>query len=351
MKHTPIAISFQDLYDCVASVFGVYLPEEDATRVAEYIVEADLRGVSSHGISRMPAYTRRLRAGQVNARPNLRVTRGAKAAAHVDGDNGMGFVVGAKAMQVAIEIAKDYGVGIVTASHSNHYGMSSCYIRQAFANDLAAIALTNAAPLMPVWGGKSPFLGTNPFAMGLPGKTPILLDMATSVVAYGKIRRSSRLGEAIPEGWGLDARGRNTTDPAAVLDGGVVLPLGGPKGSGLALMIDAVAGMLSGAAFAGKVCNQNTQPQEKTDAGHFFLAFDPAAFMPRAVYEERLAELVAAAKASDRAEGFTEILMPGEREDRLAATRKEHGLELPEADIAMLREEARLAGVAVRLPD
>ena len=168
------------------------------------------------------------------------------AAARLDGDNGFGFVVATKAMNEAVERASRYGIGMVSAYHSTHFGMAACYLLQAIEKGYAAFVLTNASPAMPVWGGSRPFLGTSPFAFGAPGAEglpPIVLDMATSVVARGKIRRAAANGESIPEGWALNKDGRPTTDAQAGYDG-IVLPLGGPKGSGLSLMMEVMADRL-----------------------------------------------------------------------------------------------------------
>lgn len=345
MSKDMTTVPYGKLVSCVEKVFGAHLPPKDASRVGECLVDADLRGVASHGITRIPVYTRRLREGLVNSRPSLDVTRKGKATAHVNGDNGMGYVVATRAMEVAIELAEEFGIGMVTASHSNHFGMAASYIKQAFAKKCGAMVLTNAPPLMPVWGGRSPFLGTSPFAIGVPGgEQPLLLDMATSVVAFGKIRRAARLGQPIPADWGLDSMGRSTTNPQAVIDGGVVLPMAGPKGSGLGLMIEAMAGVLSGSAFGGQVRNQNSDFTNTQNVGHCFMAFSPAAFMDGDDFAGRLDELASRAKSSDLAEGFSEVCMPGELEDRLSGKKIENGLEIPASEVEMLRAEAALAG-------
>lgn len=243
----------------VAAIFaGLGVPGEDAAAVAHYLVLADLRGVGTHGISRIPVYADRLRRGLVRARPDIRVTHPMPAAAHVDGDDGLGFVVARRAMQEAIAAAERCGIGMASVRNSAHFGMAAAYLMEAIDAGYAAFVFTNASPSMPVWGGRTPFLGTSPFAFGTPGgdgSPPIILDMATSVVARGKIRRAMQTGEAIPAGWALDADGRETTDARRAYEG-IVLPLGGPKGSGLSLMMEIVAGVMSGAAYGGKVGDQ-----------------------------------------------------------------------------------------------
>lgn len=341
-------IPFDDLLARVRQIFAAYLPEDAAAQVARCLVDADARGVASHGIGRIPVYTRRLREGLVNPRPNLAVSGGDGALAHVHGDNGMGYVVAQRAMEVAIDRARRFGVGMVLASHSNHFGMSASYLQQALDADLGAFVFTNAPPLMPVWGGRSPFLGTSPFAFAAPGgSTPIMLDMATSVVAFGKIRRAQRRGEDIPADWALDADGNPTTDPARAIEG-VVLPMGGPKGSGLGLMMEVLAGVMSGSAFGGEVRNQNSDFTAPQNVGHAFIAFKPDGFLPMEDYRRRAAELIERAKASPKAQGVQEIHMPGERENQAARIALENGLLISEQDMAMLMDEEALASTSLR---
>lgn len=343
-------IDAETLRRAVTAIFaGHGLTEADAARVATCLVDADLRNVSSHGVNRVPIYTRRLREKLVAPRPQMRLDAPTPVVARLDGGNGMGFIVATRAMDEAIARAEQFGVGIVFASNSNHFGMASCYLRQALARGMAAIVLTNASPAMPIWGGRTPFLGTSPFAMGAPGATPLVLDMATSVAARGKIRRAAQRGEPIPEGWALDEQGRPTTDAEAGYRG-VVLPLGGPKGSGLSLMMEAFAGVMSGAAFGGEVGNQYSDFDAPQNVGHFFMALRPDLFAPGEAYAARMGDLVGRAKATPRASGFDEILMPGEPEERMAAIRAREGLAIPAADLAMLREEAAAIGVPSPLP-
>jgi LDH2 family malate/lactate/ureidoglycolate dehydrogenase len=340
-------VSYDECLSTVTAIFvGHGLPGQDAARVAECLLEADLRGLASHGVSRIPIYTRRLRLKLVNPKPELKLTPLAPAAAHLDGDNGMGFVVASRGMAEAIERARACGIGMVLAMNSNHFGMAASYLLQALNADMAAIVLTNASPAMPIWGGRTPFLGTSPLAIAVPGgKVPLVLDMATSVAARGKIRRAAQQKGTIPAGWALDPQGRPTTDAQAAYDG-VVLPLGGPKGSGLSLLMEALAGVMSGAAFGGGVKDQYKDFETPQNVGHTFIAMRPELFIRQEAYEARMDDLVARAKASPLAEGFDEILMPGEGEQRRAGRGRGEGLEFSAADIAMLREEAASVGAA-----
>jgi L-2-hydroxycarboxylate dehydrogenase (NAD+) len=340
-------VPYVKLAGLVAGIFTRYhLPQSEADRVAQCLLEADLRGVFSHGIGRIPIYTKRLREGLVNPTPALSVMEATPVAARVHGDNGMGFVVATKAMEEAINRAHLMGVGMVAASNSNHFGMAANYLLQALEAGMAACVFTNASPAMPVWGGRTPFLGTSPVAMAAPGgRQPLLLDMATSVAARGKIRRAAQRGEPIPQGWALDEQGRQTTDAEAAYRG-IVLPLGGPKGSGLSLMMEAMAGVMSGAAFGGEVGNQYSDFDDPQNVGHLFLAFRPDLFMPRDEYASRIDVLIGRAKACPLAAGFDEILMPGEPETRMADEQRRNGVRVADNDVKMLSLEAE----SVNLP-
>ncbi|MDV7213241.1 Ldh family oxidoreductase [Azotobacter beijerinckii] len=342
MTSDSTVFSYEALLQSVTGIFGAYLPPDDARYVSRCLVEADARGIASHGIGRIPVYTKRLREGLVNPHPGLQVTGTDGATAHLDGDNGMGYVVARKAMAVAIELGQRYGIGMVLASHSNHFGMAATYLQQALDANLGALVLTNAPPLMPVWGARAPFLGTSPFAFAAPGRVPLMLDMATSVVAFGKIRRAARMGEAIPGDWALDAQGVPTTDPTAALEG-VVLPMGGPKGSGLGMMMELFAGVMSGSAFGGEVRNQNSDFTRAQNVGHTFITFRPDSALPMTDYLQRADELVRRAKALPLAEGFEQIHMPGERESAALMQAKARGLPVSAQDLQMLEAEKELS--------
>lgn len=339
-------VAYPELHALVAGIFAACgLPAADADWVARCLIEADLRGVASHGISRIPVYAKRLRKGLVNPTPKLAVEKATPCAARVMGDNGMGYVVGRRAMREAIDRANGMGVGLVLACNSNHFGMAASYLQMALDAGLAAVALTNAPPAMPVWGGRKPFLGTSPLAVAAPGgRVPLMLDMATSVAAKGRIRRALQQDEAIPAGWALDETGRPTTDPEAALRG-VVLPLGGPKGSGMSLMMEALAGVMSGAAFGGQVGNQNEDFTRPQNVGHLFLAMRTDLFMPQAEYANRMDALIERAVSTPLAAGFDEILMPGEPEARRAEQGRREGVPLNAAERELLAREATLAGV------
>jgi LDH2 family malate/lactate/ureidoglycolate dehydrogenase len=225
--------------------------------------------------------------------------------------------------------------------------MAASYVLQAIDAGFMSLVFTNASPAMPPWGGREGLLGTSPFAAGAPGgrEGPFVLDMSPAVAARGKIRRAERRGETIPEGYALDAEGRPTTDPTRALQG-VVLPIGGPKGSGLAMLMDIFGGLISGASFAGNVGDQYKRFDAPQDVGHFFLAMKPDLFVSSDEYRARMDVLVQRIHAAPRAEGFDEVLMPGEVEARQEAARRQAGISFSAGEVATLQDEAAKAGVA-----
>lgn len=215
---------------------GNGVPDDNATIIAKCLVAADLRGVDTHGVNRIPSYMARIRQGVLDpkAKPTLHTTT--PVVAQVDAHNAFGFVSAHMGMSAAIDMAKTYGIGMVSIKHSNHFGMSAWVVQQAIDAGMMSLVFTNSSPALPVWGGKSKLMGVSPIACGAPGgkEKPFILDMAPSVAARGKIYKAKRRGEKIPTDWALDAEGRMTDDPAAALEG-VMLPMGGPKGSGLSI--------------------------------------------------------------------------------------------------------------------
>jgi LDH2 family malate/lactate/ureidoglycolate dehydrogenase len=323
------------------------VPKKDAATIAACLVLADLRGVDTHGLVRLPGYLERVRRGLINAKPKLVPKRASLAAAGLDGQNGFGFVVGTRAMAEAMAMARKSGVGIVAARRSNHFGMAASYVLQALEAGFVSLVFTNASRAMPPWGGKEALLGTSPFAAGAPGGklAPFILDMSTAVAARGKIRLAEKRGERIPLGYALDPAGRPTTDPTEALKG-VVLPIGGYKGSGLSMLMDIFGGLLSGAACAGDVRDQYKTFDRPQNVGHFFLAMKPDLFVSRREYRSRMDTLVERVRACPKAEGCDEILMPGETESREEERRRKRGIPYGAGEVEALQKEAERAGVA-----
>jgi LDH2 family malate/lactate/ureidoglycolate dehydrogenase len=322
------------------------LREKDAAMVAEGLVKADLRGIGSHGVSRIPMYLERLQRGVVNPKPEIKVTRVAGAVALVDGDDGMGFITGKRAMDEAIKIAAESGIGMVGVRRSTHYGMAALYVLQAIDAGYIALAMTNSSPAIPVWGGRTTFLGAAPLAAGVPGGTrePYVLDMAMTVIARGKIRLAATHGTPIPEGLALDKEGRPTTDAKKAFEG-VCLPFGGVKGSALSMLMDLLAGMYTGANYGGEVKSLYFDHSAPQNVGHLFIAMRPDLFISKQEFEQRADTFVDRVKSLPRAAGFDEIMMPGEPEEITERMRRGTGIPLSDQVLGELKAEAERAGI------
>ena len=317
---------------------------DNAAVVSKCLVAADLRGVDTHGMNRIPSYMQRIRQGVLDptAQPELRQVT--PAVAYIDGKNGFGFVAASAGMAAAIESARVYGIGMASITHSNHFGMSAWVVQQALDADMMSLVFTNSSPALPVWGGKSKLMGVSPIACGAPGKDkPFILDMAPSIAARGKIYKAKRRSEKIPLDWALDAEGRPTDDPAAALEG-VMLPMGGPKGSALSIMMDVFSGVLSGSAFAGNVTNPY-DPSKPADVGHFLVAIKPDLFMSLEDFRSRVDYLYQRVVGSDKAAGVERIYFPGEIEQLAQQEREVTGIPLVQAEVDSLNEEAKRVGV------
>lgn len=318
---------------------------EDAALVAANLVLADLRGVASHGVTRIPVYAERLRRGVVNARARPVVMADAGALLLVDGDNGAGAVVSHFANGLAMRRAREYGSCIVSVRRSNHHGICSAYALQAAEQGLIGVVATNAARSMAVAGGREAVIGTNPIAFAVPraGHLPLVLDMATAVVARGRIVEMAKRHESIPTGWALDADGHPTTDAQAA-ERGVVLPFGGTKGSGLAVVVELLCSVLSGATLGPRIPNLYADFERPQDIGHLFIAIDPQRIGRDDVAQQAQA-LAGLLKSSEPAAGVPEVLMPGEPEARLEAQRRAAGVPLPEHVVMELQDWAQRLGV------
>ncbi|KAL2187106.1 Malate/L-lactate dehydrogenase [Thermothelomyces heterothallicus CBS 203.75] len=319
---------------------------KNAEIVARGLVQADLRGVESHGINRIPSYLSRIRNGVLDPKAEPTLAQVTPVVAQVDGHNGFGFPAAHLAMDAAISMARTFGIGMVSVKHSNHFGMSAWIVRQAVDAGMMSLVFTNSSPALPVWGGKSQLMGVSPIACGAPGgpnSVPFILDMAPSVAARGKIYKALRRGEKIPLDWALDADGKPTDDPEKALKG-VMLPMGGPKGSALAIMMDIFSGVLSGSAFAGGV----TGPYDMSkpgDVGHFIVAIKPDLFMSLDEFRQRMDVLYQRVVGSDKMEGVDKIYFPGEIEQLTEARRLSQGIPFVQGEIDALNAEADMLGV------
>lgn len=317
------------------------LPEDHAAIVAADLVESDLRNLPSHGVARVPIYSRRIREKVVNPRPDITVEKITPVAVRVNGDDGMGFIPARRAMDEAIKIASEYGIGLAAVHRSTHFGMAALYIQQAIAAGYIGVAFTNSSPALPVWGGKSVFLGAAPMAAGAPGrKGPgYLLDMAMTVIARGKIRLAAQRGERIPEGLALDAEGRPTTDARKAFEG-VCLPFGGPKGAALSMLMEVMAGVFTGANYAGDVRSLYFDFEAPQNVGHLMIALKPGLFVGEEAFLDRMDTLAERVKDLPKAADVAEIMMPGEPEERAKAENLERGIAITDDVLSQLQEEA-----------
>lgn len=331
-----------------ARIFAAHgLPRADAETVAAALVAADLRGFDTHGVVRVPAYVRRLRAGLINPEPRIGLQARRAFATVIDADNAFGPVAMARAAAACREAAEALGIGVATVRRSNHFGAASVHTVPFARAGCIAIALSPGARSLAPHGSRAPLLGTNPLAVAAPAgrHAPWSLDMAASVAARGHIRIAGQEGRAIPEGWALDDAGRPTTDPAAALRG-VVLPFGGAKGSALSMMVDILGGVLAGAGFAGDTRDWVADFGGPADVGHFLLVMKVDAFMDLAEFEGRMETAIARIKALPPADGFDEVLYPGERAGRAEAARTAQGVPLGQGAVAELAALGAEAGVA-----
>lgn len=301
---------------------------EGAELVADCLIQSDSRGVSTHGTYLLQTIAERAAAGMLTlpTKPEFIMNDGATAL--IDGKDGLGPVAGYLAIKTCIEKTKQFGVGAVLVRNTNNIGALAYYTRFACEQNMVAIMACNAAPAMAPWGGSEALVGTNPVAIAIPtGKTYCFsADMATSVVARGKIRKAARQNTAIPDNWAIDREGKATTDPNEALQG-TLLPMGGPKGSALALAVDIIAGLIAGSQFGTAVKSFHT-PEGKTGVGVFCITIDVTRFIAVNQFESLIEEYIRSAKSMTKAAGFTEILMPGEFEMRKLQASEEQGIDL-----------------------
>lgn len=316
---------------------------EHARLLADALVEADLRGVETHGSSRLGMYVERMKTGSLNPRPRIRVLAEQAATAVLDADHAMGQLACWEAMGRAMDLAESHGVGVVAVRSSGHAGALGYPAARALSRDMIGLVTTNTGPLMAPWGGARPVLGNNPFAVAVPSDAgfPVILDTALSVVARGRIIMAARRGEPIPPGWAIDLEGRPTTDAEAALLGSV-LPISGHKGYGMALMLEILTGVLAGGTFGADVGRfAGGDPRRPVDMSHLAVALRVASFMEVAEFRARVTRLLEQVKSSRRPGAAGEVLVPGERSWHERERRLREGIPLEEATAAILRKVAR----------
>lgn len=350
----------EQLEEFAARVFRRFgVPDEDASVAAAILASADLRGIDTHGIARLEAYYGLLKTGRINPRAEVKIVRESPSTATIDGDNGLGLVVGPKANEIAMQKADEVGTGWTAVSNTNHYGIAGWYVIEALRRDQIGWSMTNTSRIVaPLWGIER-MLGTNPIAIAFPGKEepPIVIDMATCAAAFGKIEHAVRKGEPIPEGWAIDKDGAGTTDAHRMVDGGAMLPLGserdrgGHKGYCLAAMVDLLCGPLSGAnwgpntpAFA--LSHPDPGRQVGKGIGHFFGAMRIDAFIDPDEFKRQVDDWIRTFRATRPAPGTDGPLIPGDPEREAEALRRKDGIPLIAPVVDDLRRVSRETGIA-----
>jgi len=318
------------------------LPLEDAATVAALMVDADMQGSDGHGVIRLAPYAKRILAGGINLNPDIKVIQERTAMALVDGDNGMGHLVMKKATELAIHKARTAGIAWVGSRLSNHAGPASLYARMALQHDMIGLyfAVGNANHLPP-WGGLDMLLSTNPIAAAIPtlNEAPVVLDMATTVAAYGKVKAKAQRGEMMPEGWMIDRQGKPLLDPTKSEEG-FLLPIGGYKGYGLSLIVGILAGTLNGAAMGSQVIDFNKDFSTTTNTGQAIAIMDPSAFGDITEFKQNIDTLVRELRGSERMPGVERIWLPGEQSHEKRLSNEAQGILLAPSLIKQLNDLA-----------
>lgn len=343
----PAKIFFpEQLRKFAVSIYRTFgLPEEDSELLADSLVQADLWGHQSHGIMRAFWYGKRLQSGATKAITNPALVVDGGAIAVLDGNDGVGQVIAKQAMQEAIGRAKDHGVGVVSVRNSGHFGTAMYFTRMATQEGCIGILSTNASPAMAPWGGKEKMIGTNPWSIAAPAgrHAPMILDIANTVVARGKLYLALKRGEPIPDNWAMDTDGNPTSKAAAGIAGNI-LPMAGHKGYAIAMMMDVLSGVLSGGCFGGKVTGPY-KPDGRSGAGHLAIALDIESFRPLAEFCADMEQLIAEIKNVPLAPDADQIFYPGEREARADLENREIGIAIPQDTLAELDSAAKDIGV------
>jgi LDH2 family malate/lactate/ureidoglycolate dehydrogenase len=325
---------------CAAALEALQVPPAHAALVADCLVAANLHGVDTHGMARLPTYLRRLAQGAINPRAEPRVAREFAATAVVDGDNGLGPLVGHVAMRDAIERARKHGIGYVAVRASNHFSYAAWYCEQAAAQGMMGLCSSGGEPTVAPWGGKHAFFTNSPLAFAAPTSAePLVVDLATSVSSRGNILLAELLGKPIPPDWALDAEGHPTTEATAALKGSV-LPMGGAKGYALIVALEVLNSVLAGGAMAPDIKSQAAQDGLPAGVPHCFIAIHPDALMEREEYLSRIDALCARTRQAPLADAGQPIRLPGERRRQIAAERAAAGIPLPAKLIDELRAAA-----------
>ncbi|MFJ5768920.1 Ldh family oxidoreductase [Psychrobacillus sp. NPDC093180] len=306
------------------------MPEEEANTITEVMLEADLREIHSHGFLRLPIYIERIQKGLISSKANISMINNHGATALMDGNYSAGQVVAKEAMEKSIAMSEESGLGLVAVKNSNHFGITAYYSLMAAKQDKIGIVISNVAPLMPAIGGKEKVIGNNPISIAAPSvNEPIVLDMALSNTAFGKILFHKENNKEIPADWGVDRNGVPTTNPEDIINGGFLSPVGGPKGFGLAVMAEILTGILSGGDFS-KMIPSMYDTENKQSISHFMLTIDIKKLIPLEVYYSSIEKLTGFIKNSSKADGVKDIYLPGEIEFMKERANKTRGIPLEE---------------------
>jgi len=325
------------------------VPEDDARLVSDSLVTADLWGHPSHGMLRLSWYVARLRSGVMTPLTAPQTIVDAGAIAVLDGGEGIGQIVTDRACREAVARAEQHGIGVVAVRNSNHFGTAAYWTRRMAAAGCVGILTTNGSPAMAPWGGTRKTVGANPWSIATPGGShgPVVLDIANTGVARGKIYAALQRGESIPETWALDSDGAVTTDPRAAIEG-LLLPMAGHKGYGISFMMDVLSGVLTGSSYAEGVAGPYV-PDRRSGCGHLVLALRIDAVIEPAEFDRRIDDLISTTKAVPLAQGVGEVFYPGEIENRAEERGRREGAVLPRKTVDELRELGASCGVATGL--
>jgi len=344
-------IKSEDLLQFAQAVYeSEGVPKEDALLAADTLVQSELWGHPSHGLLRLSWYYARLRSGAMKPITNTTLVVNSNAIAILDGGDGVGQVVAKRAIEESVQRAKQHSVGIVSVKNSNHFGTCMYFTRMGAKAGCITILMSNAGPNMAPWGGRQKKIGTNPWSIAVPGgkHDAVVMDMANSGVARGKIYSAQKRRQSIPNDWAIDKEGRPTTDPQAAIEG-FILPMAGHKGYVMGVMVDILSGVLSGGAFLDQV-HGPYDPVNKSGACHLAISLNVSAFQTLTEFEQRIDEYIRSLKDVPLAEGHEQIYFPGEMEAQADIKNRRLGLLLPEDTIASLKQVAIESGQERLLP-
>lgn len=354
-----VTYSAERLHEFTRRIFRHFdVPDADAELAADVLSASDVRGIDSHGVARLRTYFDLLSVGRINPRPRPQIVRETPSTATYDGDNGLGLVIGPRANELAMDKAVAAGSGWVAVRNTNHYGIAGYYVLKALERDLIGISMTNTTAIVaPLWGADR-MLGTNPIAIAFPGleEPPIVIDMATSAAAYGKIEIAQRQGKSVPRTWAIDAEGKATADPADMIHGGALSPLGGSREDGghkgfcLSAMVDVLSCVLSGAnwgPWAPPFAIRQRVPERSVGKGigHFFGAMRIDGFIDPVEFKRQIDDWIRTFRATRPAPDSPGVVIPGDPEREAEAHRRIHGIPLLMAVVEDLRHMSRETGI------